>query len=424
MKKLSHILTVLLLVLIGAQLGVGNFVYAADVDQLKNAIDQKAKELEAVNKQLEATQDVLEDVQVRGKTLNQEIKRIDTSLSQVDLSIKASEIKISKTSLEIQSLNNSIAEKEAAIALRRDAVGRLLQRFQERDGESLLSVFLKNVSLSQNLAETETIDTLNDSLLDDVSVIRQLKDDLNQRLQDVSDKKKSIEAENQNLKVKKSIAVEQKADKQSLLSQTKNQEKAYQQVVSELEKKQAEISSEIDTIEQQLRANFDSSMLPLKRPGVFANPVAKGVITQLYGATAFAQKAYRSKFHNGIDFGVSVGTPIYAAEEGKVLMAGNNGKVQYGKYVLIKHTNNLVTLYAHLSRQMVSTGDTVTRGQLIGYSGNTGYSFGAHLHFTAYYEPPSCDIARTNRKDCVQLQSIPGAGLVPVGITVDPGQYL
>ena len=101
-----------------------------------------------------------------------------------------------------------------------------------------------------------------------------------------------------------------------------------------------------------------------------------------------------------------------AADDGEVIVVGNNGRVQYGKFILIKHNNNLATLYAHLSRQIVQKGNMIKRGQVIGYSGNTGYSYGPHVHFTVYWEPS------------VSLKSFSGAGLVPVGVTINPADYL
>jgi murein DD-endopeptidase MepM/ murein hydrolase activator NlpD len=113
-----------------------------------------------------------------------------------------------------------------------------------------------------------------------------------------------------------------------------------------------------------------------------------------------------------MDFRASIGTPIYAAGDGQVFAVGNNGNVQYGKYVVIKHENNLATLYGHLSRQVVSAGKSVKKGDIIGYSGSTGYSTGPHLHFGVYWAPS------------IELKTISGAGLVPVGVTVNPEDYL
>jgi LysM repeat protein len=86
--------------------------------------------------------------------------------------------------------------------------------------------------------------------------------------------------------------------------------------------------------------------------------------------------------HNGIDIGASPGTPIYAAAEGKVLIAKNGGyNGGYGSYVVISHTNGTQTLYGHMSSVNVSVGQSVSKGQSIGGVGNTGRSTGPHLHF-------------------------------------------
>lgn len=91
-----------------------------------------------------------------------------------------------------------------------------------------------------------------------------------------------------------------------------------------------------------------------------------------------------SRYHTGQDFPAPVGTPIYAAAAGVVLSPTAGGWA--GINVVIQHSNGGSTLYAHMSRKVVSSGQTVKPGQLIGYVGNTGRSFGAHLHFE-YYKP-------------------------------------
>ncbi len=90
------------------------------------------------------------------------------------------------------------------------------------------------------------------------------------------------------------------------------------------------------------------------------------------------------RMHNGNDWGASTGTPIYAAADGKVLKAGVNGG--FGNFVLIGHGSIIdgkyvTTGYAHQSRIAVRVGQTVKRGQVIGYVGSTGLSTTPHLHF-------------------------------------------
>lgn len=86
--------------------------------------------------------------------------------------------------------------------------------------------------------------------------------------------------------------------------------------------------------------------------------------------------------HNGVDYGMDVGTPLYAAATGTVIVSKNYGwNGGYGNYVVIQHPNNTQTVYGHMSGTMVTVGQKLTQGQLIGYSGNTGKSTGPHLHF-------------------------------------------
>lgn len=85
------------------------------------------------------------------------------------------------------------------------------------------------------------------------------------------------------------------------------------------------------------------------------------------------------KAHNGVDYVAPVGTPIMAAGDGRVTHSGYNNL--NGNYVFIKHANNIVTKYLHLSRRNVKTGDKVKQGETIGRLGATGRVTGAHLHY-------------------------------------------
>lgn len=87
----------------------------------------------------------------------------------------------------------------------------------------------------------------------------------------------------------------------------------------------------------------------------------------------------RREFHKGIDIAGPPGTPIYATAKGRVLSAGRDGA--YGLTVTIDHGSGIVTLYAHMQRINVKTGQDVSRGELIGYIGSTGRTTGPHLHY-------------------------------------------
>lgn len=91
----------------------------------------------------------------------------------------------------------------------------------------------------------------------------------------------------------------------------------------------------------------------------------------------------RRRFHYGIDLAMPTGTPVYAAFDGKVRVAKRNKS--YGNLIVIRHNNGLETYYAHLSKIEVQSGQEVKAGDQIGLVGNTGRSFGSHLHFETRY---------------------------------------
>lgn len=104
--------------------------------------------------------------------------------------------------------------------------------------------------------------------------------------------------------------------------------------------------------------------------GYYSWPVAGGIVTQrLHG-------------WNGVDIGAPTGTAVYAAAAGTVIVARSGGwNGGYGNYIVVSHPNGTQTLYAHLSRVLVSPGEAVAQGTTIGKVGATGLSTGAHLHF-------------------------------------------
>ena len=97
-----------------------------------------------------------------------------------------------------------------------------------------------------------------------------------------------------------------------------------------------------------------------------------------------------TKFHAGLDFAAPQGTPIYATADGSVITAGNTGN-GYGNYVVINHSYGYETLYGHMVRVKVRNGQTVKRGEVIGWVGSTGKSTGPHLHYEVHKNKEKID---------------------------------
>lgn len=112
--------------------------------------------------------------------------------------------------------------------------------------------------------------------------------------------------------------------------------------------------------------------------GYFTNPCPEAS-----SSSGFGYRSFDNSFHKGIDMAAPTGTPYYAADSGTVIYATNDGGYNggAGNWIVISHGNGIVTKYMHSSATFVRPGDYVTRGQNIGVVGNTGQSFGSHLHF-------------------------------------------
>jgi murein DD-endopeptidase MepM/ murein hydrolase activator NlpD len=114
--------------------------------------------------------------------------------------------------------------------------------------------------------------------------------------------------------------------------------------------------------------------------GAAVSPVAGAVIGAHFGDVGLW-----ARYHTGLDFRAAYGTPIHAVKAGVVLYAGNSGDWA-GNHVAVKHADGMTTMYCHMSSMAAHAGETVQAGQIIGYVGQTGRAFGAHLHFELY--PP------------------------------------
>ncbi|MDY5683643.1 MAG: M23 family metallopeptidase [Treponema sp.] len=129
-------------------------------------------------------------------------------------------------------------------------------------------------------------------------------------------------------------------------------------------------------------ARLSSETLRMAMGELFTWPL-KGSwrLTSNYGRRADPFTGVTS-FHTGIDMAMPSGTPVYSSMSGKIESVGYTNI--FGNYVIIKHVNGYQTLYAHLTKSLVKSGQNVVQGAKIGLVGSTGYSTGPHLHFTVF----------------------------------------
>src|SRR3989338_7904612 len=353
-KKLSAMIFVFLLVF-GAAFPKAFGQVAASKEELQSKIQQKTQELQSINAQLQEAQKSLSQTQNQRQTLQKQLNIYKNTINQLNLNIKEGSVSIEKLSFEVDSLNYDLKDIQSSMGDKEAAVGKLLLSIQKNDNENsnLLEIFLKSKTLADGILETQSLFNLHNQMKIEIDSLR------------------ALSAQYQNTLKEKKIITNQKEEQQIILTQTKSQEAVYQKQLSDLKKLQDQIDAEIEMMGMQLREDIDPSLLPATDTSVFLNPVPKGILSQGYARTDFALKTYKSQWHNGIDIAAPIGTEVYAPADGTVINVGNQDKfcprAAYGKFMEIKHNNGLTTLYGHLSLYLVSIGQKVTRGQLIGY---------------------------------------------------------
>ena len=195
----------------------------------------------------------------------------------------------------------------------------------------------------------------------------------------VEEHKKEIDAQKKELAKKKTELDAQQKEAETLMKQIKADEAAYKKKQAEIDLEMSKARAALDALINQNTANSQNTEY---YGGSFGWPTpGYKRITSPYGPRTFTLNGKRvSSYHRGIDIGAPSGAKIAASNGGKVVTSAYNAG-GYGNYVILDHGGGKMTVYGHMSKRMVSVGQSVTKGQQIGKVGSTGRSTGPHLHF-------------------------------------------
>lgn len=381
---------------------------ATTIDEVQN----RQEELKQENEDLQAKIDALKEDEEAALAYQEELTgKIDEN-----------EQKIDQARATIEEMNGKIQELQARLDLSEEKYQGTIDAFKERlkalyvsGGSSLgtLEILLDSESLSEFFTRQELVEVMaqrDQSMLDQLDAYMEEtqgdREELVAAQQEVADSKKAIEAaqdeletlyeendllvaslEGQQAQAQEQIAAneaedaELQAQLEALIAERNRQEEEKRQQA--LQNQQAQNGGSdggegatqpsggtgVEPVTPGLQSGF-SPIWPLPGVGV-------GSITGHFG------DMYFNGPHNGLDIGASYGTPIVAAQAGEVISAQYHWS--WGNNVLIWHNETFSTRYAHMSSIAVSAGQYVEQGQIIGYVGSTGESFGNHLHFEVYY---------------------------------------
>lgn len=413
------------------QIGSRALAQSVEVEQLQSQIAERNNRLKAIEAEITQFQKDLQKVGAEKGTLQKAIQRLELERKKIGADISYTQNQIGSTDLEISKLNLEVGDMEGKIIKNREAIGQILRGINETDQDSLLVALLHNEKLADFWNNVVALQDVKDAMSARVTQLVSLKELLETKRGDHKDKREGLVKLKNQYSDQQSVLANNKQEKDSLLKQTKSKEANYQTLLAAKKKAKDAIERELRDFESKLKFYLDPNTVPMPGTAVFAWPVTNVYITQYFGGTEFAKRnasVYGGRaYHPGVDLGVPRGTKIYAPLGGTVRATGNTDAVagcySWGKWTLIDHPNGLSTLYAHQDLISVSPGQSVATGDVIGYSGNTGYSTGPHLHFTVYAK------AGVSVRYFSEIKTVTscGAAQTPVAATdayLDPMLYL
>lgn len=362
-KSVSLAVTCMLIASLFVLSGTEMTVYGATVQEKINAATKQKQE--ALDKIKKSKADKGEALAQKEK-IDLEMDIISDELDQIDSIIAEADRKIAEKETEIADYEVKIEENDNAFRAR-------LRAMDEQNTTTYIDMLINSKSIGDFLANLETVKEVSEHDQAIINKMIELKTA-------VQNSKSEIESSRKEQEEARNIA----ADKQNELSNKKNEENALiikiESDIKEAEKMYNAATAQEESLKASLRASLSSSSGgKTYSGGVFAWPApSSSYISSQYGNRNHPVFGY-VKFHSGLDMAAPGGSNIVAAADGVVKSACYNGG--YGNCVVIDHGGGVATLYGHACKLLVSSGQSVKRGQVIALVGSTGTSTGNHLHF-------------------------------------------
>lgn len=351
-------------------------VIAASVSELQDKQEELKDKQEEVEAQRDDVTEEKESVMEEVVDLTSQIAEYEAEIEELNDKIDSLESSITNTEEEIQKLEKETKEKEELLLQRLVAMYESGQTtyLDALLGAESITAFISKYYMIEEIAEADQ--TVIDSIKEKQAETENKKQQLVKEKREVDESKEEVEQKNESLqraKQEKQLKVDELAAKEDeLQAQIDEFEAAIQDAQDEIDAAIAAANNSGGSYEGSFSGMFD---WPVSYSAHNAN-----IITSVFG--------YRdqptigaSTNHGAVDIAVRY-VPVYAPADGKVIIA--KWLSGYGNYVMIDHGDGYYTGFGHLSSFNVSAGQTVSRGQQIATSGNTGISTGPHLHYEVY----------------------------------------
>lgn len=403
---------------------LGTFrVHAETAEELQAKIDTQNSEVAKLEQEIAQYTKQLADIASQSKSLSGDIKSLDIAKKKLLTDIKITQDKIKAKNLVIKDLELEIGDKSEAIDTSKSAIEFGIKSINEEEHKNILESILSEGTISDSWKKIDALLSIRQALSTHIEILAKTKAALETSKATENKVRKDLLVLTGKLGDQKQIVDQNKKEKSQLLTETKNKESNYQTLLRQKKARMDALQAEISSYEAKLKFILDPSKLPT---GVaFGWPVQDVYITQMFGKTSASGRLYASGTHNGVDFKALPGTAILAMADGQVLGTGDTDitckGASFGRWVFIKYNNGLSSTYGHLSLIKANEGDMVKRGDIVGYSGNTGYSTGPHLHVSVYAST-AVNVSEMPSKTCNgRIYRLPFAAM---NAYLDPIKYL
>jgi len=322
--------------------------------------------------------------------LQGKIGGLQTRAARVQADLDAKRRELGRLQTELRSERARLTRLRSRLVVAKDALARRLVELYQADAPDLVTVVLNADGFAELLERGEFLNRVGEQDQRILRVVRDAKldaietegklDGLERRQQTVTlivlKRRNEISAIKQGLIDTRVGYDRTRQGKQNALGNVREQRHGLQQELEVAESAQRRIRAQLAAAAERNAGTLPAQ--PIRGGGgAWIFPVS-GPITGVFG------EARPGHIHAGVDIAAPEGTPIRAAANGRVaLMQPTGASGGYGNYTCVQHTSTLSSCYAHQVRFGTSVGANVKQGQVIGYVGNTGNSFGAHLHFEA-----------------------------------------
>ena len=388
-------------------------VYANEVTDLQSQQADNQKKIDETEAQKEQVSQEKSDVQKQVDELNSQISEYESQIGELDY-------KINDLNTQITDAENQINEKQENYDKQQELLEKRLVATYEAGETSFLDVLLSSESLTDLISNYYLISEIAEADIGLMEKIENEKKEIEEAKTTLENSKKELDSSKAE-KESKSVQLQTaKTEKSQYVSQLSQEEQDLQQEIDELTRDNQQILNDIKVAQEKYKKQLEE--LANKKPSTGGSSSngsgssssgssgggatsgtsnAGGFIRPVNGGSVSCNGYYSSgKFHGAIDYAVSSGTPVYAAADGVVLTT-KSITTSYGTYVVIQHANGLQTWYAHGTPGSicVSPGQSVTQGQMIMKSGNSGNSSGPHLHFEVRKAPYTYSYSATQYGD-------------------------